>query len=125
MKTTAGAKNRWQQIPRRDPRQVPSGSPTGKSARCDMPNSPGSLGRLAEIEDRSGGQGDGGAAPIHVLVALQVRVLEDLDHPVDPFAKLIGGRAGPSAVNRTEREQSNEGPDQARVILDHGRSSRS
>lgn len=28
---------------------------------------------------------------------------------------------GPSAVNRTERENSNQGPDQPRVILDHGR----
>ena len=44
------------------------------------------------------------------------RILND---PVDPGAQLIGGRAGPGAGNRTEKEGDQQGPDDAGVVPDH------
>ena len=89
----------------------------GRPLRPVLPE--GSLRHLAEVEYLVGGDDDGASALVELLVAVQLGVAEDFEHPVDPGAQLIAGRACPSAASGDEREQENQDPENARVVSDH------
>src|SRR6185436_15517269 len=53
------------------------------------------LGRLAEVEDVLGHLADRGAAILRLARLLELRVVEDLDGPIDLGPELVGGRTRP------------------------------
>jgi len=77
------------------------------------------LRRLAEVEDLLGNLGDRGPAPAGVRAALQLRVPEDLEHAIDPIAKLVGGSAGPRVGRRRHGEDEQKNPDRAHIAPHH------
>ena len=67
----------------------------------------GPLRSLAKVESLVGDLVDRGAALVDLSIAAQLWGHEDGDHPLDPIAELIGGRACPRVLNPGEREDHN------------------